>query len=67
MALCTKLPLKLGETGIGPWRVGDEEEKEMTIGGFEIGLDRITCGSAGLNLKIITISLITDKNHPKHS
>lgn len=39
----------------------------MTIGGFEIGLDRITCGSAGLNLKIITISLITDKNHLKHS
>lgn len=65
MALCTKLPLKLEETEIGPWWVRDEEEKEMTIGGFETGLDRITCGSAGLNLKII-FSLITGKKLPKH-
>lgn len=43
MALYTKLPLKLEETGIGPWWVGDEEEKDKTVRGFEIGLDRITC------------------------
>lgn len=39
----TKLPLKLEETGIILWWVGDEEEKEMTTGGFKTGLDKITC------------------------
>lgn len=43
MVLYTKLPHKLGETGISTRWVGDKAEKEMTSDGFEIGLERITC------------------------